>query len=112
MMKKTYATFNAYEVDVFYVKPNHKKLDGAYGMTYFAESEIYIANNMPKHMLKRTLIHEFTHFALFAYDKGADNAAEEIALKNEEELCYLMERAMPAIYEQAYEIAEIFTEKA
>jgi hypothetical protein len=27
-------------------------------------------------------------------------------------LCYLMERVLPAIYEQANEIAEIFTEKA
>ncbi len=110
-MKKTWATFNAYDVEVFYVRANHKKLDGAHGMTYFSEGEIYIADNMSASMLKRTLIHEFTHFALYAYDVGADDANAGIGLDTEEKLCYLMERAMPEIYEQALEILKIFTER-
>ena len=107
-MKKTWATFNKYDVEILYVSPNNKRLDGAHGITLFDSSEILIANNMSDYMLKRTLIHELMHFALYAYDMSADNAEEEINIPTEEKLCYLMERAIPEIYEQAMSIYNYF----
>ena len=100
-MKKIWATFNKYDVEVFYVSPMHAKLNGAHGMTYFDESAIYISDCMTRRMTYRTLIHEFMHFALYAYDVSADDASIQIALDTEEELCYLAERFIPEIYEQA-----------
>ena len=107
-MKKIWATFNKYDVEVLLVAPTHVKLNGAHGMTYFDEGVIYISNAMTDRMTHRTLIHEFMHFALWAYDVGADDASVQIAFATEEELCYLAERFVPEVYEQAKTAMRVF----
>ena len=106
-MRHIWATFNKYDVEVRFVPANHARLAGAHGMTYFTESEIYVSQNLTRRMTFRTLIHEFMHFALYAYDVGADDATIQIALDNEEQLCYLAERFIPEVYEQALSVLEM-----
>lgn len=106
-MRNVWATFNKYDVEVRFVPANHSKLSGAHGMTYFSDGEIYISQSLTKRMTLRTLIHEFTHFALWAYDVSADDAEQNIGLLTEEQLCYLAERFIPEIYEQAYSVLEM-----
>jgi len=107
-MKKIWATFNKYDVEVFLVSPNHVKLVGAHGMTYFDDGAIYISAGMTERMTYRTLIHEFMHFALWAYDVSADDASIQIGLATEEDLCYLAERFIPEVYEQARSALKYF----
>jgi len=108
-MKKRIAVFNGYEVTVKYVSNKNTKLCGNYGMTYYDENTIYIATGMTKELLKRTLIHELTHYALFAYDMSADDAATGLGFATEEQLCTFVETAVPLIYEQALDMLAYFT---
>ena len=108
-MKKRIAVFNGYEVTVKYVSNKNTKLCGNYGMTYYDENTIYIATGMTKELLKRTLIHELTHYALFAYDMSADDAATGVGFATEEQLCTFVETAVPLIYEQALDMLAYFT---
>ena len=109
-MKKMVASFNDCEVTVKLVSARHAKLDGAHGITYFDEGVIYIRNNLTNTLLKRTIIHELTHFALYAFDFTVNDTTTGIGFKNEEELCVFNERALPLIYEQAMDIYAYFTE--
>ena len=107
-MKKNFvAIFKNYEVTIRFVSENNKKLSDAYGMTYFDECEIYIRNNLSEYLTFRTLIHELTHFALYAYDMSADDPTAEVGFKTEEQLCEFSELAIPEIYSQAWEILQI-----
>ena len=109
-MKKMVASFNDCEVTVKLVSPRNPKLDGAHGITYFDEGEIFIRRDLTKTLLKRTIIHELTHYALYAFDKSANDTTKSIGFKNEEELCLFNERALPLIYEQAMDIYSYFVE--
>ncbi len=109
-MKKMVTSFNDCEVTVKLVSPRNPKLDGAHGITYFDEGEILIRRGLTKTLLKRTIIHELTHYALYAFDKSVNDTTEDIGFKNEEELCLFNERALPLIYEQAMDIYNYFIE--
>ena len=61
-MKKMVASFNDCEVTVKLVSPRNPKLDGAHGITYFEDGEIFIRRGLTNTLLKRTIIHELTHF--------------------------------------------------
>ena len=104
MRKKAIVAFKDYEATVRIVRENHPKLNGAHGMTYFDECEIYVRNNLSETLMFRTLIHELTHFALYAYDMSADDAEKKVGFRNEEQLCRFAELAVPEIYMQAWSI--------
>ena len=108
-MKKRIAVFNDYEVVVKMVSEKNEKLCGNYGMTYFNENVIYITNGLTKELLKRTLIHELMHYALYAYDLGAEDAAAGIGISTEEQLCAFAEHAVPLVYEQAMDMLAYFS---
>lgn len=107
-MKKFTVTFGDYDGDILLLPADDKRLDGARGMTEFGSAEIYIANNLSNRLTFRTIVHELTHYALFCYDKSADDTNTEICFKNEEELCRFNEKVLPDIYTQARDAEKFF----
>lgn len=77
-------------------------------MTYFDENVIYITSGLTNELLKRTLIHELLHYALYASDLGAEDASQGVGFATEEQLCAFSEVAIPLIYEQALDIYAYF----
>lgn len=109
MKKEMTACFNDCTVTVKLVPSDSPKLDGAYGITYFDKSKIFIRRDLTKSLLKRTIIHELTHFALYAFGKSVNDTTEGIGFKTEEDLCAFNEYALPLIYEQSNDIYSYFT---
>ena len=77
--------------------------DGAYGITYFETSEIYIARGLSPQLLRRTITHELTHAALFTYNYCV-REAEVI----DEQVCEFMENALDQIYNNTEKIYKEF----
>lgn len=62
-----------------------------YGQTQFSAGKILLNKNLPKTLIRKTLVHEFTHVWLFETGRNPDVSNWTC---NEEDICY--------IYEQMY----------
>lgn len=111
MEKFVVVSFGEFDGTVNLIPADDDRLDGARGMCDYEENEIYIADNLSPVVLRRTLIHELTHYALFCYHHSAKDTNKDINFRNEEELCYLNERMLPEIYLQAKFIWKRWTEE-
>lgn len=73
------------------------------GITYFSESTIYICNDcVSASVMKRTILHELCHAALFSYGYDAEHM-------NEEDICNFFELAAPELCAKSDEVYNALT---
>ena len=90
---------------IFVVPPRNPKLQQAWGITHFAEREIYIANHLCEKTFKHTLTHELLH-AYFDELGFHDVLREKLKTRQNERLVdTLAKELMPKLRSDIFEIS-------
>ena len=73
---------NGIEWGINFVSHSNDHMMGSNGLCSYEENNIYIARDMPKTKIRRTLIHELTHAVEYSFglrDRQSDNKYEDLA---------------------------------
>ena len=73
---------NDIEWEIKFVSHDHEHMIGSNGLCSYESTTIYIARDMPKTKIRRTLIHELTHAVEYSFglkDRKSDNQYEDLA---------------------------------